>query len=572
MIDVALTLEEVRGIPLAGVTAVVLDVVRASTTIVAALAGGARAVVPVATPDEARALGPSGRPGPGPDRRRAGRRAAAGIRLRQLPGRVHAGPRPRAHGRLHDDERHPGPPRPGRRPPDRGRRIRQRRGGRQLGGGRAGRRPPGLRRGAGPLLPGGRGLRGAPGLAAGGRRRRARPTRRERPGALWERYANDLDAMLADAAWAQALVGQGRGSDLPLCVALDVHGVVPVLRDGALVAASDSLTPLGAPRHNDSVRRTARRRRVNLPTQLTVGRICLVPLVVAFLISNESTHALVAAVLFVGAALTDWLDGLIARRRGQVTTLGKLLDPVADKVLVSAALISLVQVGTVEAWMVVIVIGREFAVTGLRSVSAAQGLVIEASDLGKYKTFSQYLAVTLLILERSVPSRLRLRVRLRLARDALGGADPDGVLRHRLLRPLLSRVRRRLPGPRRRSLALSALWLLGAYLVGAIPVGYVVARILGIDIRQQRQRQHRRDQRPPHRGLDAGRRHAARRRRQGLRRHLDRQPGGAGARLGGRGGLPRGGRQLLAGVPRIPRRQGRRDRASARSSASRPGR
>ncbi|HEY7141829.1 MAG TPA: CDP-diacylglycerol--glycerol-3-phosphate 3-phosphatidyltransferase [Methylomirabilota bacterium] len=145
---------------------------------------------------------------------------------------------------------------------------------------------------------------------------------------------------------------------------------------------------------------------MNLPTQLTVGRICLVPLVVAFLISNESTHALVAAVLFAAAALTDWLDGLIARRRGQVTTLGKLLDPVADKVLVSAALISLVQVGTVEAWMVVIVIGREFAVTGLRSVSAAQGLVIEASDLAKYKTFSQYLAVTLLILERSVPTGL----------------------------------------------------------------------------------------------------------------------------------------------------------------------
>ena len=109
---------------------------------------------------------------------------------------------------------------------------------------------------------------------------------------------------------------------------------------------------------------------MNLPTQLTVGRICLVPLVVAFLISNESTHALVAAILFLGAALTDWLDGLIARRLGQVTTLGKLLDPVADKVL----------------------------------VSAAQGLVIEASDLGKYKTFAQYVAVTLLILERSVPS------------------------------------------------------------------------------------------------------------------------------------------------------------------------
>ncbi len=145
---------------------------------------------------------------------------------------------------------------------------------------------------------------------------------------------------------------------------------------------------------------------MNLPTQLTVGRICLVPLVVGFLISTESIHALVAAVLFAGAALTDWLDGLIARRRGQVTTLGKLLDPVADKVLVSAALISLVQVGTIEAWMVVIVIGREFAVTGLRSVSAAQGLVIEASDLAKYKTFAQYVAVILLILERSIPSGL----------------------------------------------------------------------------------------------------------------------------------------------------------------------
>jgi CDP-diacylglycerol---glycerol-3-phosphate 3-phosphatidyltransferase len=143
---------------------------------------------------------------------------------------------------------------------------------------------------------------------------------------------------------------------------------------------------------------------VNLPTQLTLGRICLVPLVVVFLISTDSIHALLAAILFAAAAVTDWLDGLIARRRGQVTTLGKLLDPVADKVLVAAALISLVQVGKVDAWIVVIIIGREFAVTGLRSVSAAQGLVIAASDLAKYKTFSQYLAVTLLILEKNVPA------------------------------------------------------------------------------------------------------------------------------------------------------------------------
>jgi CDP-diacylglycerol---glycerol-3-phosphate 3-phosphatidyltransferase len=142
---------------------------------------------------------------------------------------------------------------------------------------------------------------------------------------------------------------------------------------------------------------------VNLPTYLTLGRICLVPLVVGFLISAESIHSLVAAILFSAAAVTDWLDGMIARRRRQVTTLGKLLDPVADKLLVAAALISLVQVGRVEAWIVVVIIGREFAVTGLRGVSAAQGVIVSASDLGKYKTFLQYLAVTLLILEKNVP-------------------------------------------------------------------------------------------------------------------------------------------------------------------------
>ena len=154
--------------------------------------------------------------------------------------------------------------------------------------------------------------------------------------------------------------------------------------------------------------------------------------------------------------------------------------------------------------MVVIVIGREFAVTGLRSVSAAQGLVIEASDLGKYKTFAQYLAVTLLILERSVPAGFDSEF-VYVSRGMLWAAlTPDGVLGHRLLRPLLSRVRRRRPGPGRGSLALSALWLLGAYLVGAIPVGYVVARILGSRHPPPRQRKHRRDQRPPH--ARAGRR------------------------------------------------------------------
>ena len=160
---------------------------------------------------------------------------------------------------------------------------------------------------------------------------------------------------------------------------------------------------------------------MNLPIQLTLTRICFVPLVVVFLISAESIHSLLAAVLFAVAALTDWLDGLIARRRRQETTLGKLLDPVADKLLVAAALVSLVQVGTLGAWIVVLIIGREFAVTGLRGIAAAQGVVIPASDLAKYKTVAQYVAVTLLILERNVPAGLEADY-LYLSRGMLGVA------------------------------------------------------------------------------------------------------------------------------------------------------
>ena len=142
---------------------------------------------------------------------------------------------------------------------------------------------------------------------------------------------------------------------------------------------------------------------MNLPTQLTLIRISLVPLVVVFLISSTWGSPLIAAAIFVAASLTDWLDGLIARRRHQETTLGKLLDPVADKLLVAAALLSLVQIGTVPAWMGLLIIGREFAVTGLRGVAATVGMLVPASELAKYKTAFQYVAVTLLILERSVP-------------------------------------------------------------------------------------------------------------------------------------------------------------------------
>lgn len=144
---------------------------------------------------------------------------------------------------------------------------------------------------------------------------------------------------------------------------------------------------------------------MNLPIGLTLVRIVLVPLLMVFLISSSRVHALIASVIFVAASLTDWLDGLIARRRNQVTTLGKLLDPVADKLLVAAALVSLVQIEMVPAWMVVVIIGREFAVTGLRGIAASVGVIVPASELAKYKTGTQYVAITLLILEKGVPPR-----------------------------------------------------------------------------------------------------------------------------------------------------------------------
>jgi len=142
---------------------------------------------------------------------------------------------------------------------------------------------------------------------------------------------------------------------------------------------------------------------VNLPIALTLCRIVLVPLIIVFLISSSRVHVLIAAVIFIAASLTDWLDGRMARRRNQVTRLGTLLDPVADKLLVAAALVALVQVDMIDAWVAVVIIGRELAVTGLRGVALSMGIVIPASPLGKAKTVSQYVALTILILEKGVP-------------------------------------------------------------------------------------------------------------------------------------------------------------------------
>lgn len=140
---------------------------------------------------------------------------------------------------------------------------------------------------------------------------------------------------------------------------------------------------------------------MNLPNAVTLSRIFLVPVLVTLLLTKYSVP--IAVSVFLAASMTDFLDGYLARSRNQVTTLGTLLDPVADKLLVSSAFISLVQLQIVPAWMVVIIIGREFAVTGLRSIAASQSFTIGASELGKLKMGAQVAAITLLILGSEYP-------------------------------------------------------------------------------------------------------------------------------------------------------------------------
>jgi CDP-diacylglycerol---glycerol-3-phosphate 3-phosphatidyltransferase len=142
---------------------------------------------------------------------------------------------------------------------------------------------------------------------------------------------------------------------------------------------------------------------LNLPNALTLSRIFVVPFLVVVLLTPFSENwfgvprHILGVMLFLAAALTDYLDGRIARSRHQVSQLGKLLDPIADKLLISAALISLVENRLAPAWAVVIIIGREFAVSGLRSIAAEGGVVIAASRMGKFKMMSQVVAVALLI-------------------------------------------------------------------------------------------------------------------------------------------------------------------------------
>lgn len=150
---------------------------------------------------------------------------------------------------------------------------------------------------------------------------------------------------------------------------------------------------------------------MNLPNLLTLLRIFFVPLLVAALLADDLGGSAVsfffnglnlsrevfALSVFIAAAVTDMLDGYLARRWSQITTVGTLLDPIADKLLVSAALVSLVKMNRVSAWLVILIISREFAVSGLRQIAAASGYTIKASDLGKTKMTAQVLAIALVI-------------------------------------------------------------------------------------------------------------------------------------------------------------------------------
>jgi CDP-diacylglycerol--glycerol-3-phosphate 3-phosphatidyltransferase len=146
---------------------------------------------------------------------------------------------------------------------------------------------------------------------------------------------------------------------------------------------------------------------MNIPNTLTIARIFFVPLLVAALVQQSATISVggvlvtndwMALAIFLAAAATDLLDGYLARRWRQVTTIGTLLDPIADKLLVSAALISLVQTRVLPAWMCILIVGREFAVSGLRSIAAAEGYTIKANDLGKTKMLSQVCAISLMLM------------------------------------------------------------------------------------------------------------------------------------------------------------------------------
>jgi CDP-diacylglycerol--glycerol-3-phosphate 3-phosphatidyltransferase len=146
-----------------------------------------------------------------------------------------------------------------------------------------------------------------------------------------------------------------------------------------------------------------RRELTNLPNLVTMGRVVLIPFVLIFIDNFNPLRTFIASLLYLLAAAGDFLDGYLARSRGQVSTLGKFLDPLADKLIVNAVLVFMVALGRVEPWVVVVLIARDLAVNGLRSIASAQGLVISASEGGKIKTALQLVAIMMLLIHFSYP-------------------------------------------------------------------------------------------------------------------------------------------------------------------------
>jgi CDP-diacylglycerol---glycerol-3-phosphate 3-phosphatidyltransferase len=162
---------------------------------------------------------------------------------------------------------------------------------------------------------------------------------------------------------------------------------------------------------------------LNVPNVLTMVRILLVPVLVVALLEKSGSGDLLAAIVFSLASLTDAIDGYLARSRNWVTSFGKLMDPVADKLLIVAALVALVSLGRLEAWVAMVIIAREFAVTALRVAVATQGVVIAASPWGKIKTAVQVAMVICLIAVHGRPVWLSALIYLTVAVTVLSGAD-----------------------------------------------------------------------------------------------------------------------------------------------------
>jgi CDP-diacylglycerol---glycerol-3-phosphate 3-phosphatidyltransferase len=174
---------------------------------------------------------------------------------------------------------------------------------------------------------------------------------------------------------------------------------------------------------------------LNVPNVLTVVRILLVPVLIVALLEKTGDGDLLAAIVFAVASLTDAIDGYLARSRNWVTTFGKLMDPIADKLLIVAALITLVSLSRLDAWVAMVIIAREFAVTVLRvAAGAGQGVVISASSLGKLKTASQVAMVMVLIAVEGRPLWVSLLVYATVLITVLSGADYFFGLRRHLSR------------------------------------------------------------------------------------------------------------------------------------------